>query len=120
MWKAIYPPYKQKDPITLKEPPPGAVVRKGHKSAYHTAQILKGRFDGVAYVDMGVQDIKFTGKGSTAEMEFAKGGEFTNIGRSDPSNTHGISVYNRESGIKIGGKKTSNVKKTRRINKNVI
>ena len=104
-WKAIYPPYDQDKPVTLKNPPAGATVRTGIRSAYHTAQVLKGQFNGEVYVDLGAQDIKFIGQGETADIQFNKGGQYTNVGRSNPSKTLGMSVRNKT--------------KTRRINKNV-
>jgi hypothetical protein len=104
-WKAIYPPYDQDKPVTLKNPPAGATVRTGVRSAYHTAQVLKGRFNGEIYADLGAQDVKFIGQGETAEIQFSKGGQYTDVGRSNPSKTLGMSVRNGT--------------KTRRINKNV-
>jgi len=109
-WKAIYPPYDQDHPVTLKEAPAGATVRTGPKSAYRTAQILKGKFNGTVYVDLGIEDVKFTGHGNTADIQFTRDGQYTNVGASNPSPRLGM-----------GRKMPKNGKRniTRRINKNV-
>lgn len=89
-WKAIYPPYDQDKPLTLKNKPAGAIERKGRGSAYATAQVLKGTVNKIIYVDLGNQDIKITAKGKKAKLEFASGGQHTNVGKSNKSNTLGM------------------------------
>jgi hypothetical protein len=116
-WKAIYPPYNQDKPDTLKEAPPGATIRTGKKSAYRTVQVLRGQFNGEVYVDMGAQDVKITGSGNDMSIEFSRNGAKTNVGASNSSPKLGMGRRNTS---QFGKNNTNKQNKPRRINKNVI
>jgi hypothetical protein len=110
VWKYIPPPWRQTKPITLKNPPKGA-LRTGDKTPQQTIQMIgkpKAKVPKSASIDLGVVDIQISNYGKA--IEFTGKGEETVAGHSIASATMGMSIPARGS-MRIKGKGPEGYKK---------
>lgn len=104
-WKVIPPPYDVKKPITLPKGviPQGAkfIHETGKGSARRTVQVIGGVAPRDIDIDLGKIDVHIrTRKGETS-IEFRSDGEKTDVGKSLPSTTRGVTVRGKP--LAVGG-----------------
>ena len=92
MWKYIPPPWTDKKPRTLRQPPVGAANVEGRTPA-DTIQMIGlpgGKVPRAASIDLGFVDVFISDYGR--KIRFAGGGMDTDVGAGVPGPTRGMSI----------------------------
>ena len=100
-WKVIPPPYDKDRPISMFDPPIGAVNTDavGEGASYKTLQVLGDKVPSDVRVDLGWTDVIITTDPETKKprIRYLQGGLETNVGSRVPSNYSGMTIIGEPS-----------------------